>query len=192
MAGNGWRVGRTGGRGRTCSSGSRAHGWRRGLCRCELGRCSGRKRPEHSVRSADRWRWSGHSTVVWYRFDGTVDRVQARTIDGDGTLGTVKNLSASGQGAFDPQVGVDSSGHSTVVWYRFDGTVNRVHARLIEADGFLGTTHKLSASGQDVAGQQIAVSPNGHVRLSGNKPTTPSSSRWQQNETGTDRGTTLT
>jgi hypothetical protein len=108
---------------------------------------------------------SGQATVVWYRFDGTNSRIQARTIAADGTLGKTKTLSASGQDATGPQVGTDSNGEGTVVWERFDGTNSRVQVRTIAPSGALGTTRTVSASGQDADQPQVDVSSSGQATV---------------------------
>ncbi|MGH3473503.1 MAG: hypothetical protein ACRDOT_01170 [Aeromicrobium sp.] len=97
----------------------------------------------------------GQATVVWERNDGTNDRVQARRIAGDGSVGSTKNLSPSGQDANGPQVAMNGSGHGRAVWSVSDGTVNRIKTRTVAADGTLGSTKVLSAAGQNASDPQI-------------------------------------
>ena len=78
----------------------------------------------------------GDAVFTWSRFDGTVPdpdfpccaRIQARTRSAAGTLSGVQTLSAAGQDAFDPQVGVDVAGKAVATWQRFDGTNDRIQA----------------------------------------------------------------
>jgi hypothetical protein len=78
----------------------------------------------------------GDAVFTWSRFDGTVPdpdlpccaRIQARTRSAAGTLSGVQNLSAAGQDAFNPQVGVDVAGNAVATWHRFDGTNDRIQA----------------------------------------------------------------
>jgi hypothetical protein len=64
------------------------------------------------------------SVFVWER--GGL--IQARTRSGDGVLGTIQTLSNPGHSADGPQVGVNQSGKAVAVWWRFDGTNNRIQA----------------------------------------------------------------
>ena len=78
----------------------------------------------------------GDAVFAWARFDGTVPdpdfpccaRIQARTRSAAGTLSGVQTLSAAGQDAFNPQVGVDAAGKAVATWQRFDGTNDRIQA----------------------------------------------------------------
>jgi hypothetical protein len=78
----------------------------------------------------------GDAVFTWARYDGTVPdpdlpccaRIQARTRSAAGTLGGVQTLSAAGQDAFNPQVGVDVAGNAVATWHRFDGTNDRIQA----------------------------------------------------------------
>src|SRR5438034_990952 len=70
---------------------------------------------------------AGNAVAVWQRSDGTRDRVQARARTAGGALSATQTLSDAGQDAFGSQVAVDSSsGDAVVVWYRSDGTNQRV------------------------------------------------------------------
>ena len=115
----------------------------------------------------------GQATVVWSGNDGTTNRIQARTIAANGTLGTTQTLSTAGQNAADPQVGVDADGQATVVWSGDDGSSTRIQARTIAADGTLGTTRKLSAAGQNASDPQVGVDADGQATVvwSGNDGT---------------------
>jgi hypothetical protein len=65
---------------------------------------------------------NGNGLAVWERFDGANFRVQARTRSASGVLGSVQDLSAAGQNAEEPQVGIDANGKGVAVWASFSGT----------------------------------------------------------------------
>src|SRR5918994_1616498 len=65
------------------------------------------------------------AVFTWRRFDGTNQRIQARTRSAAGVLGAVRDVSAAGENGFDPRVGVDQDGVAYATWHR-DITVDRV------------------------------------------------------------------
>jgi beta-mannanase len=105
----------------------------------------------------------GASTVVWSARSGTgAFTVFTRRIALNGTLGTIRQLSAAGQDALAPQVAVTSAGMAVVTWIRSDGTNFVVQARRITAAGTPEeSTKTLSGTGQDAAAPQVAVGPDG-------------------------------
>ena len=105
----------------------------------------------------------GASTVVWSARSGSgAFTVFTRRIAPNGTLGTIRQLSASGQDALAPQVAVTSGGMAVVTWVRSDGTNFVVQARRITAAGTPEeSTKTLSGTGQDAAAPQVAVAPDG-------------------------------
>ncbi len=105
---------------------------------------------------------TGRATVVWERFDGSSDVIQARPIAADGKLGSTKTLSKSGQEAFRSRVEVDSTGRVTVVWTRTDGADDRVLARAIGADGTPGPTITVSDHASSPA---VAVDSSGRATI---------------------------
>ena len=106
---------------------------------------------------------SGTATVVWYRSDGSDFRIQARTLASDGTLGTIKTLSAAGGSAQFPQIALDSgTGTATIAWQRTDTSGNeRVQVRTLQSNGTLGTTKTLSAAGENAENPQVGVASSG-------------------------------
>jgi hypothetical protein len=104
----------------------------------------------------------GDAVVVWQRFDGANQRIQARARAADGTLSAVQNLSPAGQDASDPHVGVDASGDAVVVWQRFDGMVQRVQTRARSAAGTLSPVQNLSgAPGGSAVDARLGVDSSG-------------------------------
>jgi hypothetical protein len=104
---------------------------------------------------------AGNAVFTWQRFDGTVERIQARARSAGGALSSTQTLSATGQHALNPQVGVDDAGNALFTWTRNDGSNNRVQARRRGAGGALGSILTLSAAGQHAGGPQVAVQGNG-------------------------------
>jgi hypothetical protein len=107
----------------------------------------------------------GTSTVVWSAQAGGAYGVYARRIAPDGLRGQIVQLSPAAtsqtEDALAPQVAVAPDGSAVVVWIRSDGANFVVQARWIAPDGTLGETQGLSATGQDAAGPQVAISPDG-------------------------------
>jgi uncharacterized protein YheU (UPF0270 family) len=71
----------------------------------------------------------GDAVFVWEHRDETTDcsgvgcfRTEAGARSAAGLLGTIQTLSAAGQHAAYPQVGIDQSGDAVAVWQRDDGT----------------------------------------------------------------------
>jgi len=105
----------------------------------------------------------GTATVVWSRFDGANTIVQARRVAPDGTpAASTTNLSAAGENAVEPEVGLDGDGVATVAWARFDGTATIIQARRVSAAGLPDPdVESLSAAGRSAAEPQLAVNPAG-------------------------------
>ena len=82
------------------------------------------------------------------------DRIQARTLSASGVLGSVQDLSAGGQNAEQPQVGIDANGKGVAVW-----ATDKIQARTRSASGVLGKVQTLSASG--AFSPQVAVNGAG-------------------------------
>ncbi len=104
----------------------------------------------------------GATTVVWYRFDGSRNIVQARTRPaGSDTFGAAANLSAAGENAYYPQVAVGANGATTVVW------VNWSNDKIVRAStrpagsGTFGAAVDLSATGRNADFPQVAVAADG-------------------------------
>jgi hypothetical protein len=106
----------------------------------------------------------GDAVFVWRRFDGTNWRIQSRARSATGALGPIQNLSAAGQNASQPQVGVDSDGDAVFVWRRYDGPCCRILSRARSAAGTLGPVQALSAGGGRLATlPQLGVDNGGHA-----------------------------
>ncbi len=109
---------------------------------------------------------SGNSHVVWWRWNGSNLIIQYRKVDSSGSLGPIKNLSATLQNAYDPQVATDSSGNSHVVWLRSNGTNDIVQYVKVDSSGTPGTVvDELSAAGQNAVDPQVATDSSGNSHL---------------------------
>lgn len=104
----------------------------------------------------------GNTVVVWHRFDGVSNRVQARVRKLSGKITPTRSLSAAGHNALSAQVGVDAAGNALVVWYAFDGADVVVQARERTAAGALSTIQTLSDPGQDPGPAQVVVDADGN------------------------------
>lgn len=99
----------------------------------------------------------GDSALTWERHEGGFDRAQARTMSDTSVLGAITNLSSTGGEAFGQQVASAASGASAYTWLRFDGTVDRVQARTMNAAGTFAGVVDLSAAGVDAEAPQVAM-----------------------------------
>ena len=99
----------------------------------------------------------GRAFVVWRRSDGANARIQLRRRSASGNLGPVQTLSAAGQDAGEPHVGVDARGNVFVVWRRSDGANDRIQLRRRAASGNLGPVRTLSDTGQDAEDPRVAA-----------------------------------
>ena len=103
----------------------------------------------------------GDAVFTWQRFDGTHNRIQARTRSAAGVLGAVQTLSPPGENASDPQVAVEADGDAVFTWTRFDGTSDRIQARARSAAGTLSAVQTLSDPGHNASEPQVAVDAEG-------------------------------
>ena len=116
---------------------------------------------------------NGNAIFAWLRSDGTNTRVQARTRSAAGVLSAVQTLSASGQDASNPRVGVDAGGNAVFAWTRFGGANFRVQARTRSAAGALGAVQNVSKSGQDAVDPQLAVGAGGDAATTWTRGASP-------------------
>jgi hypothetical protein len=78
---------------------------------------------------------TGNAVIVWIKSGGgtncggaSCNRIEARARSAAGALGPSQFLSAAGQHAQDPHVGIAQSGNAVAVWRRFDGANWRIQA----------------------------------------------------------------
>lgn len=124
----------------------------------------------------------GDAVFAWSRNDGTTgcggngcSRIQVRARTAAGALSATQTLSAAGQHAFSPEIGLDGSGNAIISWGRNDGTnpgngcCERVQARARSAAGVLSATQTLSAAGQHAFESQVAVNASGKAVFTWNR-----------------------
>jgi hypothetical protein len=69
---------------------------------------------------------AGDAVIGWQRSDGANTRAEVATVSAAGVISPVTQLSAGGQNAFSPAVGIDGAGNTIADWQRFDGTNDRI------------------------------------------------------------------
>lgn len=109
----------------------------------------------------------GTATLIWSRFDGSSQIVQARQVAADGSLraGPV-DVSAVGAAAIEPSEVIGPDGSVTAVWTRVSGSIQVVQARGIASNGsLLASTYDLSATGGSAVEPEAAVGPDGKVMV---------------------------
>jgi hypothetical protein len=105
----------------------------------------------------------GDALIVWHRFDGTHQRIQAAHRPAGGSFGSPQTISDPGQDAFEPQLAFDRAGNTLAVWTRSDGANRRVQAAVRPTGGSFGPAQTLSEAGQPASAPQVAVDPQGHA-----------------------------
>jgi hypothetical protein len=95
-----------------------------------------------------------------------LDRIQARRIAADGTLGSVKSLSATNEQADRHRVRMDTFGNATVVWELGDDDYEdtSIQARTVAPDATLGPVQTLSGA-VDANSPDLVVDPNDLVTV---------------------------
>jgi hypothetical protein len=115
---------------------------------------------------------SGNAAFTWSRYDGTtgctfsIGCLRAQTVvrSSAGVLSTVQTLSPSGQGAFNPQVGMDQSDKAVFVWQAGGGNPSsRIKSRTRAANGTLSAVQIISGAATNETEPQVAVNPSGNA-----------------------------
>ena len=82
-----------------------------------------------------------------------------------GALSSVKDISAPGEDAFNPEVAIDTDGDAVITWAGADGTI---HVRERAADGTLSSIQDLSGTGASIP--QVDVSQEGDAVITWERP----------------------
>jgi hypothetical protein len=106
---------------------------------------------------------AGNAVVLWSRFDGSVNRIQATFRPTGGSFGATQTVSASGQSAVFPRLAVNPAGNAVAVWQRFDGADQRVQAAFRPAGGGFGGVQTISVAGQDGTAPDVAIDAAGRA-----------------------------
>jgi len=97
---------------------------------------------------------SGTSYITWYGYDGNDQEIYWVKIPGAGTPGTVIKISTHDNNEnwddYNPQITVNSSGNSYVVWYGYDGTDDEIYWVTITSAGIPKTVMKISTHQDNV------------------------------------------
>jgi glucose/arabinose dehydrogenase len=101
---------------------------------------------------------AGDAVFAWRRSDGSNERIQSVARSAAGNLSAVQTLSRLGRDAFDPRVGVDSTGDAVFAWRRLHSGAYDIETRARSAAGSLSPVQTL---GGDASQPQLAVDPNG-------------------------------
>ncbi len=105
----------------------------------------------------------GSAIVVWDRFDGSHDRVQASQRPAGGAWSAPETISDAGQSASTPQVVIAADGTATAAWRRSDGTDERIQAASQPPGAAWTTPRTLSDAGQSAFVPLLAAAPSGDV-----------------------------
>jgi hypothetical protein len=103
---------------------------------------------------------SGNAIAVWTQWDGAHSRTHAAFRPAGGNFGGDQTISPAGRDANRPQIAIDSIGNAVAVWYRFDGTTDRIQAATRPANGSFGGAQTISALGQESFDPVVAAGPN--------------------------------
>jgi hypothetical protein len=105
----------------------------------------------------------GSTTVVWQRFDGANEVIEAATRPAKTTTWSAPTtLSATGQNAGNPQVSVAAAGATIVAWQRFDAANDVIQAAARgTSTAAWSAPVTLSASGENAINPQLHAAPDG-------------------------------
>ena len=103
---------------------------------------------------------SGNAIAVWSQQDGSNSRTHAAFRPAGGSFGGDQTISPAGSNASAPQIAIDSTGKAIAVWYRFDGTVDRIQAAVRPANGSFGSAETLSPPGFESFNPKVAAGPD--------------------------------
>ena len=108
---------------------------------------------------------TGEAAVVWTRYNGSNDVVQAALKPAGEPWGKPATLSEAGQEASEPQVAVDAAGDAIAVWTRYNGSNDVVQAAVKPAGEAWEKAATLSEAGQNASEPQVAVDPAGDATI---------------------------
>ncbi|MCO5315232.1 MAG: hypothetical protein M9938_03595 [Solirubrobacterales bacterium] len=108
----------------------------------------------------------GTTIVIWGRFNGSNNIIQATVRPPGGNFGTPVDLSAVGASADGPQIAILPDGSATAVWGRGMNAAARIQASTRPAGGTFGPSTDLSDPGLGAFGPQIGVAADGETTVS--------------------------
>jgi hypothetical protein len=110
---------------------------------------------------------SDGAVAIWRRFDGAHWIVQAATrpgpVSAPGGFSAPVDLSPAGEDAFDPDIAMDLSGSTIVVWRGVRGAANTVQAATRAPGGTFSAPVDLSAAAPNAFAPKVALGLSGGV-----------------------------
>lgn len=106
---------------------------------------------------------AGDAIALWQRTDGSTYRIEASSLPFLGAWSMPATLSAVGQNAFVPQVGLDPNSNAVAVWLRYNGSNYVVQSSTAPFGGLWTVPLTVSAAGQNALEPQVAVDPSGNA-----------------------------
>jgi PKD domain len=100
---------------------------------------------------------AGNAVVVWSRFDGANNVIQAAFRPVGGGFSAPVDLSLPGKSAFAPQIAMNAAGEAVAVWERSNGTNVIVQGSIRPAGGSFSAPADLSQAGGDADEPQVAI-----------------------------------
>ena len=105
----------------------------------------------------------GDAVVVWERFNGANEIIEAASRPAGGSWQAPVELSAAGHNASSPQIAVDPEGDAVVVWERDNGANEVIEAASRPAGGGWQEPVELSAADHSAFSPQIALNTHGNA-----------------------------
>ena len=103
---------------------------------------------------------TGNALAVYTQFDGSFGRTHAAFRPAGGSFGGDQTISPGGGTATAPQISIDSTGKAIAVWYRFEGTTDRVQAAVRPPGGSFGAAVTLSDPSVEAFDPRVVAGPN--------------------------------
>src|SRR4051812_29937881 len=108
---------------------------------------------------------AGNGVVAWDLNAGPHVQIQARVVNANGTLGPVKNLTDGHADAFEPQVGMGSTGAALIVWTTLNPLPSesglRIQATTMTLTSTVAPRQIISFTGLSANEPDVAVNPDG-------------------------------
>jgi hypothetical protein len=111
---------------------------------------------------------NGRAVAIWTREESSFGprelqaRFRAPHHGGSPGFGALQSLTPSGEYAYDPKLGVAPDGRAIVIWQRYNGTENRIVAKLrAPGEPFGGQRRNLSAGGANADYPAVDMGPDG-------------------------------
>jgi hypothetical protein len=104
---------------------------------------------------------AGNATVVWSAFNGEDNVIQTAYRPAGGSFTSPDQVSASGEDAGLPEIGVDAAGNAIASWLRRDGSDLIVQAGIKAPGGAFAPIGNLSPAGETAESPVLDVAPSG-------------------------------